>query len=208
MTYSIVARDSETGQLGVAVQSRWFSVGRIVTWAEAGVGAVATQAFAEPAYGPRGLELMRNGLAAPDALRALVSVDSGAAVRQVTMLDAHGHAAAHTGSDCVPACGHHLAEGVSAQANMVERESVWNATVDGYASGRVTFPIGSPRRSRPPKHRAGTSAAASRRPSSSSRPPGPATRPRTSSSSCESKMPATPSRSSGGCSPFSEPTTA
>src|SRR5574341_2097003 len=74
-TYSIVGRDPATGQLGVAVQSHWFSVGSLVTWAEAGVGAVATQSFVDPAYGPRGLDLMRTGMAAPDALRALVSAD-------------------------------------------------------------------------------------------------------------------------------------
>jgi uncharacterized Ntn-hydrolase superfamily protein len=134
VTYSIIARDRETGQLGVAVQSRWFSVGRIVPWAEPGVGAVATQSFAEPAYGPRGLQLMRNGLSAPDALRALVTVDGGEAVRQVAMVDAHGNTAVHTGSGCVSACGHRVEDAVSAQANMMERETVWSAMVDAYAS--------------------------------------------------------------------------
>jgi uncharacterized Ntn-hydrolase superfamily protein len=139
VTYSIVARDSETGQLGVAVQSRWFSVARIVAWAEPGIGAVATQSFAEPAYGPRGLELMRHGLAAPEALRALVAVDGGEAVRQVAMVDAGGSTAAHTGSGCVPACGHREAPEVSAQANMMERDTAWNAMVDAYsgASGEL-----------------------------------------------------------------------
>jgi uncharacterized Ntn-hydrolase superfamily protein len=87
-TYSIVARDSITGQIGVAVQSHWFSVGPIVPWAEAGVGAVATQSLVDPAYGPLGLELMRFGRTAPEALKALVSSDEGEAVRQVAMVDA------------------------------------------------------------------------------------------------------------------------
>ena len=82
-TYSIVARDAETGELGVAVQSHWFSVGSIVTWAEAGVGAIATQSFVDPAYGPRGLDLMKSGLSAREALKALVEVDEGRDVRQV-----------------------------------------------------------------------------------------------------------------------------
>ncbi len=87
-TYSIVARDPATGQLGVAVQSHWFSVGSIVSWAESGVGAVATQSFVDPAYGPKGLEAMRNGESAPDALAALLAADEGREVRQVAMIDA------------------------------------------------------------------------------------------------------------------------
>lgn len=132
MTYSIVARDAETGQLGVAVQSRWFSVGRIAPWAEAGVGAVATQSFAEPAYGPRGLDLMRSGLAAPDALRALLAVDSGEALRQVAMVDASGTVAAHTGSACVAESGHRLGDGYSVQANMMERATVWDRMAEAF----------------------------------------------------------------------------
>src|ERR671918_1837693 len=97
-TYSIVARDPATGELGVAVQSHWFSVGSVVTWAEAGVGAVATQSFAEPSYGPLGLELMRAGKSAPDALRALLNGDASCAVRQVAMIDAKGDVATFTGS--------------------------------------------------------------------------------------------------------------
>src|SRR5574341_971234 len=89
-TYSIVARDPKTGELGVAVQSHWFSVGSIVTWAEAGVGAVATQSFVDPGYGPRGLALMKHGMTAPDVLRALVAADTQRDVRQVAMIDALG----------------------------------------------------------------------------------------------------------------------
>jgi uncharacterized Ntn-hydrolase superfamily protein len=90
-TFSIVAHDPVTGNLGVAVQSHWFSVGSVVTWAEAGVGAVATQSFVDPAYGTRGLDLMRSGLTAEQALAALLAVDDGRAVRQVAFVDA-GHA--------------------------------------------------------------------------------------------------------------------
>src|SRR5438552_13386677 len=97
MTYSIVARDPVSGDLGVAVQSHWFSVGTVVTWAEAGVGAVATQAFAEPAYGPKGLALMRLGVDAQAALTALVSADELRARRQVAFVDANGAVAVHTG---------------------------------------------------------------------------------------------------------------
>ncbi|HWC76321.1 MAG TPA: DUF1028 domain-containing protein, partial [Blastocatellia bacterium] len=97
-TYSIVARDPSTGELGVAVQSHWFCVGAIVPWAEAGVGAVATQSFVDPSYGKLGLDLMRAGKSAPDALKALLAGDEGRDVRQVAMIDAQGRVQAHTGS--------------------------------------------------------------------------------------------------------------
>jgi uncharacterized Ntn-hydrolase superfamily protein len=137
VTYSIVARDPATGELGVAVQSHWFSVGSVVTWAEAGVGAVATQSFAEPSYGPLGLELMRAGKSAPDALAALLSVDPEAERRQVAMVDDHGRVAAHTGDRCVDAAGHEMGEGFSCQANLMERVTVWGAMATAYrdASG-------------------------------------------------------------------------
>ena len=115
-TYSIVARDPKTGELGVAVQSHWFSVGSLVIWAEAGVGAVATQSFVEPAYGPQGLKLMAAGVSAPEALRQLLAEDQESPVRQVAMVDAHGNVAAHTGNLCIPAAGHHIGEGYSVQA--------------------------------------------------------------------------------------------
>jgi uncharacterized Ntn-hydrolase superfamily protein len=123
-TFSIVARDSVTGQLGVAVQSHWFSVGSVVTWAEAGVGAVATQSFAEPAYGPRGLALMNSGLDAPSALRALIAADPAQEVRQVAFVDARGRVAAHTGAKCIETAGHHVGRGWSVQANMMLGDSV------------------------------------------------------------------------------------
>jgi len=123
-TYSIVARDPVTGDLGVAVQSHWFSVGSIVTWAEAGVGAIATQSFVEPAYGPRGLELMASGLSARQALDALVSVDPGRAVRQVAFVDATGEIATHTGASCIESAGHLVGDGYSVQANMMRGDEV------------------------------------------------------------------------------------
>ena len=96
-TYSIVARDPATGEMGVAVQSHWFSVGSAVPWAEAGVGAVATQSFVDPSYGPLGLDLMRAGRSAPEALAGLLAADPEREVRQVAMVDAKGRVAAHTG---------------------------------------------------------------------------------------------------------------
>jgi uncharacterized Ntn-hydrolase superfamily protein len=131
-TYSIVARDHDTGEMGVAVQSHWFSVGAIVPWAEAGVGAVATQSFVEPAYGPLGLELMRLGRSATEALHALVSTDADEAVRQVAMVDAHGRVGAHTGSRAIVAAGHHVGEGYSTQANLMESATVWDAMARAY----------------------------------------------------------------------------
>lgn len=131
-TYSIVARDPATGQLGVAVQSHWFSVGALVTWAEAGVGAVATQSFVDPAYGPLGLQLMRAGKTAKQALAAVLAADPGAAVRQVAMIDAQGNVAAHTGSKCIPAAGHFVGENFSVQANLMLNERVWPAMAAAY----------------------------------------------------------------------------
>ena len=131
-TYSIVARDAVTGQLGVAVQSHWFSVGSVVPWARAGVGAVATQSFVEPAYGPLGLDLMATGRTAGQALAALVSTDEGAPVRQVAMVDQHGEVAVHTGDHCIAAAGHASGNGFSCQANMMERATVWPAMKAAY----------------------------------------------------------------------------
>ena len=131
-TYSIVARDPVTGEMGVAVQSHWFSVGATVPWAEAGVGAVATQSFVDPAYGPLGLELMRLGRSAPEALKALVSTDPGEAVRQVAMIDANGKVAAHTGSRAIHAAGHHIGLQYSVQANLMEKATVWQAMARAY----------------------------------------------------------------------------
>jgi uncharacterized Ntn-hydrolase superfamily protein len=139
-TYSIVARDPATGELGVAVQSHWFSVGTAVPWAEAGVGAVATQSFVDPSYGPLGLALMRAGRSAPEALRALLAGDEGRDVRQVAMIDAQGRVAAHTGSKCIPAAGHHTGTNYSVQANLMGQDTVWPAMARAFesASGDLT----------------------------------------------------------------------
>ena len=123
-TYSIVARDSATGQLGVAVQSHWFSVGPLVPWAEAGVGAVATQSFIDPGYGPLGLALMRAGKTAEEALKALIAADAHPEVRQVAFVDAAGNAAVHTGEKAIEAAGHARGRGYSVQANLMLKSSV------------------------------------------------------------------------------------
>jgi uncharacterized Ntn-hydrolase superfamily protein len=132
MTYSLVARDPETGELGVAVQSHFFSVGSVVCWAEPGVGAVATQSFAEPSYGPGGLELMRSGRSAMGALGELVDKDQGEAQRQVAMVDAAGRVAVHTGQRCIPEAGHRVGAQMSVQANMMRRDTVPDAMLDAY----------------------------------------------------------------------------
>ena len=136
-TYSIVARDPVTGDLGVAVQSHWFSVGSIVSWAEAGVGAVATQSFVRVDYGPQGLALMKKGVAAPQALRRLVADDEARDVRQVAMIDAQGRVDAFTGSKCIRAAGHSVGKDYSVQANLMVDAGVWPAMARGYetASG-------------------------------------------------------------------------
>lgn len=133
-TYSIVARDAATGELGVAVQSHWFSVGSVVPWAEAGVGAVATQSFVDPSYGKLGLDLMRAGRSAPDALKALLAGDDGRDVRQVAMIDARGRVLAHTGAKNIQAAGHAVGEGYSVQANLMLNERVWPAMSRAFES--------------------------------------------------------------------------
>jgi uncharacterized Ntn-hydrolase superfamily protein len=132
MTYSIVARDPDNGEMGAAVQSHWFSVGSVVTWGDAGVGVVATQSFAQPSYGPLGLELMRAGIDAEAALAGLVRADSERERRQVAMIDAEGRAAAHTGAACIAAAGHAIGAGVSVQANMMRSDRVWPAMLEAY----------------------------------------------------------------------------
>jgi uncharacterized Ntn-hydrolase superfamily protein len=126
-TFSIVARDPVTGELGVAVQSHWFSVGSIVPWAEAGVGAIATQSFVDPSYGKLGLDLMRAGRSAPDALKALLAGDDGRDVRQVAMIDAQGRVDAWTGAKDIQAAGHIVGENFSVQANLMLNDKVWPA---------------------------------------------------------------------------------
>jgi uncharacterized Ntn-hydrolase superfamily protein len=135
-TYSIVARDPATNQLGVAVQSHWFSVGSVVPWAEAGVGAVATQSFADPSYGKLGLDLMRAGRSAPDSLKGLLAADAARDVRQVAMIDAQGRVAAHTGAKNIPQAGHATGPHYSVQANLMASDKVWPAMAKAYESTR------------------------------------------------------------------------
>jgi uncharacterized Ntn-hydrolase superfamily protein len=132
MTYSIVALDRESGELGVGIQSRAFRSGAVVPWALSGVGAVASQAFSEKSYGPLGLELMRAGKTPEQALAGLVAADPLAGNRQVSMLAADGTAAVHTGDDCIPAAGHRIGDGVTAQANCVAGPQVWESMVDAF----------------------------------------------------------------------------
>lgn len=135
-TFSIVARDPGTGQLGVAVQSHWFSVGSIVSWAESGVGAVATQSFVDPAYGPLGLALMKAGKTPEEALKALLAADAQADTRQVAMVDVAGRVAAHTGPRSIAAAGHQAGSGYSVQANLMRSDRVWPAMAHAFETAK------------------------------------------------------------------------
>jgi uncharacterized Ntn-hydrolase superfamily protein len=135
-TYSIVARDPATGQLGAAVQSHYFGVGAVVPWAESGVGAVATQSLVLVDYGPRGLELMRGGLTAREALDTLLAQDAHPLGRQVAMVDARGGVAAYSGPGCIPDAGHLTGEQFSVQANLMASPSVWPAMKAAYQAAR------------------------------------------------------------------------
>jgi uncharacterized Ntn-hydrolase superfamily protein len=138
-TYSIVARDPHTGEMGAAVQSHWFSTGSLVIWAEAGVGAVATQAMVDPGYGPLGLELMFTGISASTTLENLLFQDPRKEVRQVAMVDRHGNIGVHTGSKCIGEAGHVVGEGFSVQANMMINNTVWHVMAEAYqnSTGRL-----------------------------------------------------------------------
>ncbi len=135
-TYSIVARDSSTGEMGVAVQSHWFSVGSIVSWGEAGVGVIATQSFVNPSFGPGGLELLKSGKTADEALKILIESDEGRDLRQLAILDADGNAAAHTGKNCIPFAGHIEGDNFSVQANMMKNETVPEAMQKAFTSSK------------------------------------------------------------------------
>ena len=126
-TYSIVARDIETGEMGVAVQSHWFSVGSVVGWAEAGVGAIATQSLVNISFGPRGLELLKQGLNAKQVVDSLIASDEGRNVRQLAIVDAKGNVAAYTGNKCIPFAGHIVGDNFSVQANLMLNADVWPA---------------------------------------------------------------------------------
>lgn len=139
-TYSIVARDAETGALGVAVQSHWFSVGSIVSWAEAGVGAVATQSFVEPAYGPKGLAAMKKGRPADKALAKLIAKDENENVRQVAFVDADGNVAAHTGAKAIIEACDSQGDGYSVQANLMEKPTVCAAMAAAFEAAEGDLP--------------------------------------------------------------------
>ena len=133
-TFSIVARDPVTGQMGVAVQSHWFSTGSLVTWAEAGVGVVATQSMVEVSYGPKGLDGMRSEKSPQAILDELLAKDEGRELRQVAMVSALGQVAAHTASRCIAEAGHETGEQFSVQANMMLKNTVWHAMAEAFTT--------------------------------------------------------------------------
>jgi len=126
-TYSIVAMDRKTNQIGVAVQSHWFAVGSLCPWIEPGVGVIATQSMVEISYGPKGLALLRDGKSAQQALDELIAVDDRKELRQVAIVDAQGNVAAHTGKRCIAEAGHQTGDSFSVQANMMLNDTVWPA---------------------------------------------------------------------------------
>jgi uncharacterized Ntn-hydrolase superfamily protein len=136
MTYSIIARDPATGAFGVAAQSHWFNVGQPVAWVRFGVGAVATQASADPAYGWRGLALMADGVHPAAALRDLSEADEGREQRQVAMMNASGVVAARTGDQCIAHAGHITGDGWSVQGNLLATPMVVEAMAAGYEASR------------------------------------------------------------------------
>jgi uncharacterized Ntn-hydrolase superfamily protein len=126
-TYSIVAKDTKTGEMGIAVQSHWFSVGSVVGWAEAGVGAIATQSLVNVSFGPRGLELLKQGLTAQQVVDSLIASDEGRDVRQLAIVDSKGNVAAYTGKKCISDAGHIVGDNFSVQANLMLNTAVWPA---------------------------------------------------------------------------------
>src|SRR5690625_4447083 len=140
MTFSIVGFDPETEELGIAVQSKFIGVGSVVPWAKAGVGAVATQSFANPAYGPDGLKLMEEGKTAEETIQILTDNDNGKEMRQVGMMDAHGNAATFTGDECHGWAGGRIGKNCVAQGNILVSEATVDAMVDTYeqAEGSLT----------------------------------------------------------------------
>ncbi|MFX1365048.1 MAG: DUF1028 domain-containing protein [Promethearchaeota archaeon] len=131
-TYSIVARDPQTGEMGVGVQSHWFSVGSVVSWGEAGIGVVATQSFVNKSFGLRGLDLLKKGKTPQEAIEILLSDDEGRDVRQVSILDTQGRVATHTGSKCIKHAGHKLGNNFSVQANLMLSDKVWPVMAEVY----------------------------------------------------------------------------
>jgi uncharacterized Ntn-hydrolase superfamily protein len=131
-TYSIVARDPQTGEMAVGVQSHWFSVGTAVSWGEAGVGVVATQSFVNKSFGIRGLALMQQGKTAGEALQTLLAADEGREVRQVAMIDTNGNVAAHTGKACIDFASHITGNNFSVQSNMMLNNTVCPAMAKAF----------------------------------------------------------------------------
>jgi uncharacterized Ntn-hydrolase superfamily protein len=140
VTYSIVARDPETGDLGVAVQSKFLAVGAVVPWARAGVGAIATQSFANVAYGPDGLALLVEGHPADDVLERLVAADDQREHRQAGIVDARGRAATHTGNECFAWAGGRIGENFAAQGNILADATVVDGLADTFLAGGQPFP--------------------------------------------------------------------
>ena len=139
-TYSIIARDPNTGDMGIAVQSHWFSVGTVVAWGEAGVGVVATQAFANVSFGHRGLQLLKQGMGAKQAVEALIASDEAREMRQLAIVDAQGEVATHTGKKCIPMAGHIVGVDHSVQANLMINEKVWPAMDKAFQSAEGPLP--------------------------------------------------------------------
>lgn len=135
-TYSIVARDTVTGEMGVAVQSHWFSVGSLVAWGKAGVGVVATQSFVNPSFGPRGLNLLENGLTPKMAVESLLKLDEGRDVRQLAILDVNGNVEAYTGKSCINEAGHIIGDNFSVQANLMDKNTVWPAMAAAFKNSK------------------------------------------------------------------------
>jgi len=135
MTYSVVARDPTTGRFGVAVQSHYLGVGPVVPWLEAGVGAIATQASVNVSFGPIGLELLRAGRSAAEVVASLLAGDERPEIRQLGVVDATGRAAAHTGAECIPACGHLVGDGYTVQGNLLAADTCWPAMAAAYEAG-------------------------------------------------------------------------
>jgi uncharacterized Ntn-hydrolase superfamily protein len=133
-TYSIIARDERTGDIGIGVQSHWFSVGTNVPWALAGVGAVVTQSFTNPAFGPEGLRLLSDGCSPKGAVETMVSNDEGRDFRQLAIMDTRGDAHAYTGRRCVAEAGHVCGNNFSVQANMMLNDTVWGAMAESFGS--------------------------------------------------------------------------
>ncbi len=135
-TFSIVARDPETGEMGVAVQSHWFSVGSIVAWGEAGVGVVATQSFVNPSFGPSGLDLLKKGMTAQEVVELLISTDEGREMRQLAIVDSKGNSFAYTGAKCISEAGHIVGNNYSVQANMMLNNTVWSAMSKAFENSK------------------------------------------------------------------------